>query len=219
MARRLSARQQRTLEFIEEHARLYDAPPTMQEIADHFGIKRPSVYQQIVLLEKRGLVERSGRNRARNIRITQAGLDHLIPIQGVWEIPIRGLVAAGSPFFAEDNVLGHLRVDESLARRGELFALEVRGNSMIDVGIRQGDYVIVRQQPVAETGDIVVALLSPGATVKRLHIEGDHIELRPENKELKPMDVSQDHEFQIAGKVVSVQHVVKRRRGRSVARA
>ncbi len=212
MAREPSARQQRTLEFIEEHTRLYDAPPTMQEIADHFGIKRPSVYQQIVLLEKRGLVERSGRNRARSIRVTQAGLDQLLPIQGVWEIPIRGLVAAGNPFFAEDNVLGHLRVDEALARRGELFALQVRGDSMVDVGIKNGDYVIVRQQPVAESGDIVVALLSPGATVKRLHIDGDRIELRPENKRHKPIDVSQDHEFQIAGKVVSVQHVVKHRR-------
>jgi repressor LexA len=212
MRKKPSKKQIQTLRFIEEFTRLYGLPPTMQEIAENFGVKPPSIYQQIVLLEKRGLVERSGQNRARNIRLTEAGMDQLLPVQGVLKVAIRGRVAAGSPFFAEDNVLGHLHVDETLARRGELFALEVSGDSMVDVGIKDGDYVIVRQQPVAETGDIVVALLSTGATVKRLHIDRDRIELRPECKRHRPIDVSQDHEFQIAGKVLSVQHVVKRRR-------
>jgi repressor LexA len=212
MRKKPSKKQIQTLRFIEEFTRLYGLPPTMQEIAENFGVKPPSIYQQIVLLEKRGLVERSGQNRARNIRLTEAGMDQLLPVQGVLKVAIRGRVAAGSPFFAEDNVLGHLHVDETLARRGELFALEVSGDSMVDVGIKDGDYVIVRQQPVAETGDIVVALLSTGATVKRLHIDRDRIELRPESKRHRPIDVSQDHEFQIAGKVLSVQHVVKRRR-------
>ena len=207
MAHKPSKRQIRTLRFVADFLSLHGAPPTMQEIAENFGIKRSSVYQQIVLLEKHGLIERSGRGKSRNIRIRPGALDQMAPPRDVHEIAVRGLVPAGRPFLAEDNVLGHLQVDEALAKRGKLFALEVRGDSMVNAGIRCGDFVVVRHQAVAESGDIVVVLLDGEGTVKRLHIEVDKIELRPENGKYKPVVVGQDRDLQIVGKVVSVQRV------------
>jgi repressor LexA len=94
-------------------------------------------------------------------------------------------------------------VDAHVAR-GVCFALEVAGNSMIDANIHNGDYVIVRQQPLAESGDIVVAMRDGAATVKRLYIADDRIELRPENKKMKPIPIAPDDDFSIVGKVVSV---------------
>ena len=208
MARKPSKRQLETLRFIEDHGRLYGAPPTMQEIADHFGVSRPSVYQQIVLLEKHGLVERTGSRRARGIRVLAPAEDFIAPVRDVVEIPIRGRVPAGIPFLAEDNIEGHLQVDASLARRGRLFALHVVGESMVGAGIQDGDHVIVREQPLAENGEIVVAQIDGDeATVKRLHLAHDHIELRPENPEFDPIVITQDRRLEIAGKVVSVQRL------------
>jgi len=208
MARKPSKKQLETLRFIEDYGRLHGAPPTMQEIADHFGISRPSVYQQLVLLEKHGLIERTGSRRARGIRVLPAAGSVVAPIRDVVEIPIRGRVPAGTPFLAEDNIEGYLPVDASLARRGRLFALHVVGDSMVNAGIQDGDHVVVREQPLAENGEIVVAMVDGDeATVKRLHLEHDHIELRPENPRHRPILITQDRRLEIAGKVVSVQRL------------
>ena len=119
-------------------------------------------------------------------------------------VPILGTVPAGSPLLAEENILGQVMVDRKLVAAGRCFALRVTGESMRDAAIHDGDMVIVRQQQLAENGDIVVALLDDEATVKRLSIRADQIELRPENPAFKPLRIGPDHLLRIIGKVVAV---------------
>jgi repressor LexA len=119
-------------------------------------------------------------------------------------VPIVGRVAAGQPILAEENIVGEVLVEGGIARAGRCFALEVTGDSMVDAGIRERDLVVVRQQPVAENGDIVVALLEDEATVKRLFIRDERIELRPENPNHRPIPVGPDDGLRILGKVVAV---------------
>ena len=119
-------------------------------------------------------------------------------------VPIVGRVAAGQPILAEENIIGEVLVDSRAARHGRCFALEVQGDSMIDASIDDGDLVVVRQQPLAESGDIVVALLDQEATVKRLFVRDERIELRPENPKLRPMPIGPDDGLRILGKVIAV---------------
>lgn len=116
-----------------------------------------------------------------------------------------GRVPAGTPLLAPENVIGELLVDSRTAR-GRCFALEVQGDSMIDADIQEGDYVIVRQQQLAESGEIVVAMLEGEATVKRLHLGADAIELRPESHSHSPILIGPDDDLRILGKVVAVHH-------------
>ena len=115
---------------------------------------------------------------------------------------------------AIENVVGELLVDSRIAR-GRCFALKVKGDSMIDADINDGDYVIVRQQPLAESGEIVVAMLENDATVKRLRMAGEVIELRPENPRLSPIQIGPDDDLRIVGKVVAVH---RRNRGSVVGK-
>ena len=118
--------------------------------------------------------------------------------------PSLSSAAAGQPILAEENIIGEVLVDSRAARHGRCFALEVQGDSMIDAGIDDGDLVVVRQQPLAESGDIVVALLDQEATVKRLFIRDERIELRPENPQHRPMPIGPDDGLRILGKVVAI---------------
>jgi len=118
-------------------------------------------------------------------------------------VPVLGMVAAGQPILTLENKIGQVMVPNNVLR-GKCFALKVQGDSMIDADIFEGDYVVVRQQPIAENSDIVVAMVGEEATVKRLSIEGEHIELRPENQKLKPIIIGQQDELKIIGKVLYV---------------
>jgi repressor LexA len=118
-------------------------------------------------------------------------------------VPILGQVPAGTPLLAAENVVGELLVDARTAR-GRCFALEVQGDSMIDADIQDGDYVIVRQQQLAESGEIVVAMLKDEATVKRLRLTAEAIELRPENRRFSPIPIGPDDDLRILGKVVAI---------------
>jgi repressor LexA len=118
-------------------------------------------------------------------------------------VPIVGEVAAGQPILAEENIIGEVLVESRLARSGRFFALEINGDSMVDAGINDRDLVVVRQQPVAENGDIIVALIDDEATVKRLRIREERIELRPENLSYRAILVGPEDNLQILGKVVS----------------
>ena len=113
-------------------------------------------------------------------------------------------MAAGHALLAEENVLGEVMVERRVVASGRHFALRITGNSMRDAAINDGDIVIVRQQPVAQHNDIVVALLGGDATVKRLYIREHEIELRPENPDYKPIPINPDDELRIVGKVVAV---------------
>lgn len=175
-------------------------PPTGQELAEILGVSAATAHEQLGQLIRKGFVRRESR-KARGIFIVREPDEEpasLVPI------PLRGLVPAGVAFLAEDNLLGEVLVERKIASTGRCFALQVTGESMRNAHINDGDVVIVRQQPIAENGDIVVALIDDEATVKRLSIRGHEIELRPENPEFNPLRVDADHEMRIIGKVVAV---------------
>ncbi|MBI5135813.1 MAG: transcriptional repressor LexA [Nitrospirae bacterium] len=213
----ITRRQAETLAWIKAYLQEHGVAPQLTEIAEAFGITPPSVLDLVDALEKKGYIDRHGERGSRVIRLGPAeGSSRrkrgVVPTAGkgtAW-VSIVGRVAAGAPILAEENIVGRVRVDALLAR-GRCFALEVKGDSMVDAGIPDGGLVIVRQQPVAEDGDVVVAIVgSEEATVKRLSIKDDRIELRPENEQYEPIPVGPDTDMRIVGKVVGVR---ERKRG------
>ena len=173
--------------------------PTVQELAAILSIQPPSAHELLGRLEEKGYIQREPR-KARTMTVVK---DFMPRTRQMVNVPIVGRVAAGAPILAIENKVGEIMVDAMIAR-GNCFALQVCGDSMIDVDINDGDYVVVRQQQLAESGDIVVAMRDGEATVKRLFIADEKIELRPENKKLKPIIISHDDDFSIVGRVVSV---------------
>ena len=199
----ITPRQREALRFLCDYQSRNGYPPTVQELADELGITKPSAPEQLAQLIRKGYVARE-KGRARGLSILRHPEEMTLDLLPV---PIIGRVAAGTPILAIENVVGEVLVEASVVRRGSCFALGVQGDSMVDVDIQSGDLVVVRRQPVAENGDIVVALLSGEATVKRLSIQDDKIELRPENARLRPIAVSPDDDFSIAGKVVATRRI------------
>ena len=192
--------QQRTLRAIRAFVAKRGFPPTMKELGEILGISAASAHEQVSHLIRKGCLRREAR-KARSLEIVE-GPEH--DVADLVPVPIVGTVAAGLPLLAEENIVGELLVERSMLRGGRHFALEVRGDSMVRADIHDGDYVVVRQQPIAESGDIVVALLGDEATVKRLSIVNDRIELRPENPRFRPMVIGPDDDLRIQGKVVAV---------------
>lgn len=175
-------------------------PPTAKELADILGVSPATAHEQVGQLVRKGFLRREPR-KARGIFLVRNPDDEpadLVPV------PLLGTVSAGAPLFAEENILDDVMVEPKLVATGRCFALRVTGNSMHGASINDGDTVIVRQQPVAQSGDIVVALLDDEATVKRLSIREHEIELRPENQDFTPVRIGPDHELRIIGKVVAV---------------
>ena len=196
----ITAPQRRTLRALRRLTDRQGLPPTIQELADILGISTTSVHDQVGQLVRKGFVRRES-GKARGLTVLREPDDEVLQLITV---PIVGRVAAGEPILAEENVVGDVLVDSRAARSGRCFALEVHGDSMIDAGILDKDLVLVREQPVAESGDIVVALLEDEATVKRLFVRDERIELRPENPEHRPMPIGPDDGLRIVGKVVAV---------------
>ena len=192
--------QKRTLRAIRDHVARHQMPPTMQELSEQIGISSASAHEQVNQLVRKGYLRRE-RRKARGLVVVREPEEEISRLAA---IPLVGQVKAGLPVLAEENRTGEVLVEGSIAKRGRCFALNVSGDSMKDAAICPGDVVIVRQQPVAEMGDIVVALVDGEATLKRLFIQGDRIELRPENKEYRPIVVGSDTELQILGKVVAI---------------
>ncbi len=172
------------------------AAPSVREICDATGFKSTStVHAHLNTLEKLGLISRkSGCTRA--IRV----LNQDKPPKTA-AVPIIGTVTAGLPIYAYEDYLGYVAVDESLKRGRELFALKVKGDSMINAGILNGDTAVFVRQSAAENGDIVAALLGDEATVKRFYKEENGIRLQPENSLYEPI-ISDD--VQILGKIVTL---------------
>lgn len=199
----LTSSQQKTLEEIRQFIARRKLPPTMQELADLLGVTAASVHEQVTQLVRKGYLSREPR-KARNLTILHGPAEEVAELI---EIPIVGTVAAGHPILAEENVVGQVIIEGSFARRGRCFALRVVGDSMIRAGIKAGDLVIVRQQAMAEHGDIVVALLEGEATVKRLSICEEVVQLCPENPKYRPISIDPDQEFRILGKVLGVRRM------------
>ena len=187
----LTEKQQQVLTFLKERAQ-DGLPPSVREICSATGIKSTStVHAYLRLLEDEGYISRqSGLNRA--IRL---------PGESVVRVPLLGKVTAGIPILAVEQVEEYVPYSGGGYHAGELVALRVSGTSMINAGILDKDIVIVKKTPVAENGDIVVALIGDEATVKRIYREKDHIRLQPENDAFEPIIVK---EVVVLGKVVSL---------------
>jgi repressor LexA len=192
--------QQRTLRAIEDWLRAREYPPTIQELADALGITPATTHAQVKQLERKGYIKRESR-KARGLVLLRSPGE---PLLDLVQIPLVGTVAAGRPLGAEENVLGHLLVERRHCRSSRCFALRVTGESMQDADIHDGDTVIVRQQPLAQHNDIVVALVDGEATVKRLYLQEQVIELRPENSSYRPISIGPDTDLRIVGKVLAV---------------
>ncbi|WP_071394620.1 transcriptional repressor LexA [Bacillus tuaregi] len=200
---KLSKRQQDILEFIKNEVKQKGYPPSVREIGEAVGLASSStVHGHLARLETKGLIRRDP-TKPRAIEILDIDEDAHIPRSNVINVPIVGKVTAGQPITAIENVEEFFPLPESLAPSDEqLFMLEVMGDSMIEAGILDGDYVIVRQQSTANNGDIVVAMTDEDeATVKRFFKETDYFRLQPENSALDPIIL---RNVSILGKVIGV---------------
>lgn len=210
MADKLTKRQRAVLDCIERSIREKGYGPTVREICAELGLSSPStVHVHLKTLEEKGYIVRDPL-KSRSISLPSvgtgasgAGFSNVIkPSFGkVVDVPLVGNVAAGEPILAEENITDVLSLPTEIVGDSPSFMLSVRGESMIEAGINDGDYVVVKEQKVADNGDIVVALIEDGATVKRFFKERDHIRLQPENSSMEPI-VTRD--CTIAGKVVAV---------------
>ncbi|MDI9520735.1 MAG: transcriptional repressor LexA [Bacillota bacterium] len=190
--------QGRILDFILEQIAENGFPPSVREICEAVGLKSTStVHGHLKRLEKQGVLKRdSMKPRAMAVIDKANGKKDAFTL-----VPLLGPVAAGSPILAEESISEMIPIPDFMMKDGQHFALVVRGDSMIQAGIFDGDYIVVKQQQTANNGDIVVAMVSGDATVKRFFKEKGHFRLQPENDAMKPIIVK---EVDILGKVVSV---------------
>ncbi|MFD2443642.1 transcriptional repressor LexA [Bacillus sp. CGMCC 1.16607] len=199
---KLSKRQQDILAFIKDEVRAKGYPPSVREIGEAVGLASSStVHGHLARLESKGLIRRDP-TKPRAIEILDLETS-TIPMQNVITVPVIGKVTAGLPITAIENVEEYFPLPASFAPADEnVFMLEIMGDSMIEAGILDGDYVVVRQQPTANNGDIVVAMTDEDeATVKRFFKEKDYFRLQPENSSLEPILLQN---VSILGKVVGV---------------
>lgn len=195
----LTDRQKMILDFIRKKIKESGYPPSVREIGQAVGLKSSStVHAHLVHLEELGFLKKDPTKPRTVIPIDQPDLTM---VSETVYLPVVGSVAAGTPILAEQNIDGHLPVPGEFIKSGTSFILQVKGDSMIEAGILNGDYIIVREQPDANNGDIVVALMEDEATVKRLYKHPDHIELIPENSSMQPIITTDAH---IIGKVLGL---------------
>jgi repressor LexA len=183
--------------FVAKHG----IPPTVREIAGHFGLSPPTVHEMLMALEEKGCLRRA--DRGSRALMPASVRHHSCPCV---EIPLVGVIAAGRPIEAIEDRTALITVRKDLLRGRPGFALRVKGDSMIEAGILDGDTVIIRQQGDAQDGDIVVALLGDEATLKRFRQDRHGITLVPANRCLKPIRVLSD-DFRVQGVVVSVERI------------
>lgn len=201
MLKKISKRQEDILSFIKEEVRLKGYPPSVREIAEAVGLASSStVHGHLERLENKGYIRRDP-TKPRAIEILEP--ENSIHKQPVVHVPLIGKVTAGSPITAIENVEEYFPLPDTYGTsEDQLFMLEVMGESMIEAGIHDKDYVIVKQTATADNGDIVVAMTEDNeATVKRFFKEKDHFRLQPENSSMEPILVDQ---VSILGKVVGL---------------
>lgn len=194
--------QTKILSYIQEVIETRGYPPSVREIGEAVGLRSTStVHGHLTRLEKKGLLHRDA------MKPRAIGLSHPPAYAGSMEdsricsVPVVGRVAAGQPILAEEQIDEQMILPADLIGEGEHFILRVRGDSMIQAGIFHDDYIVVRKQPDAHNGEIVVALVEDDATVKRFYKENGHFRLQPENDAMEPIIVPS---VQILGKVVSL---------------
>ena len=201
MANQRGDTQAKILAYIEKATLQKGYPPSVREICDATGLKSTStVPGHLIRLEKKGLLYRDSM-KPRAISVPS---DHQMYRTEMINVPIVGRVSAGTPILATENIEDYIALPQSMLGEGEHYVLGVRGESMIEAGIMDGDYVVVRKQPTAYNGDIVVAMVEDDATVKRFYRENGHFRLQPENPTMEPIIVP---EVTILGKVVSLYRI------------
>lgn len=195
----LSGKQRQILEFIKNELYTKGYPPSVREICDAVNLKSTStVHGHLERLEKKGYIRRDP-TKPRAIEV----LDNspLALAREIVEVPMVGKVTAGQPILAVENIEDTFPLPVDFTGGSECFILSVKGNSMIDAGILDGDYVVVKRQSVANNGDIVVALLEDEATIKRFYKEKDCVRLQPENPYMEPIFAK---DVKILGKVIGL---------------
>jgi len=198
MRKKMTTKQQKIFDFIVKHVKDIGYPPTVRDIAGEYKMSSKGAYDHMLAIEKKGYIRRDP-TKPRAIEIMD--FIHRDSSDPVVSIPVLGRVAAGEPLLATQNVERTITISSDMVRTEEPFALKVKGDSMIEAGILEDDYVIVRQQQTAEQGDVVVALIGDEATVKKFYKEGDHIRLQPANSSMQPIVVK---DVAILGKVVGL---------------
>ena len=179
----ITGRQSEVLDCIKAFISEHHFPPTIREISESFSISVKGAYDHVKALEKKGFL-RIDNNRSRTIEVVGQDDDE---DEQVREVPILGNVAAGLPLLAEENLEGTIRMPSEQLGSGSHFALHVRGDSMRNAGIMDGDLAVFRQQPVAENGDIVVAMVEEAVTLKRFYREKNRVRLQAENPAYPPI--------------------------------
>ena len=199
----LTKRQQEIFDFIKRYSAKHGYPPTVRDIGKAVGLASSStVHAHLANLEKLGLLRRDP-TKPRAIEMLDRAVDSVRSAVRPSGVPLVGSVAAGQPILAEENIEEYVVVPTAAGGEDGDFVLRVRGESMIDAGILEGDFVVVRPQDVADDGDIVVALVGEEseATVKRFFHETDHVRLQPENATMEPI---RSTDVRVLGKVVGL---------------
>jgi repressor LexA len=204
MAKELTARQREIFGFIRDMIRTKGRPPSIREIGDNFGIRSTNGVRAVLeALERKGYIKRD-RYTSRGIELLKEAIDQNVS-ERFREIFWIGRVAAGTPILAEQNIEGSFYLDRQFVPGEEVFSLKVRGDSMIDAGIYDGDFVLVKKQETADRGEIVVAQIGEEATVKRFYPERQRVRLEPANPNYGPIVVEKNTPgFSIAGKVIGL---------------
>jgi repressor LexA len=197
----LTKRQQEIFEFIKRYSASYGYPPTVRDIGKAVGLASSStVHAHLANLEKVGLLRRDP-SKPRAIELLDRAADAMKAVVRPPGLPLVGQVAAGQPILAEENIEDYVSVPAIAGGGDGEYVLRIRGDSMKNAGILEGDYVVVRKQESAKNGDIVVALVGEEATVKRFFKESDHVRLQPENETMEPI---RTREAKVIGRVVGL---------------
>jgi repressor LexA len=201
IGKELTKRQQEIYDFIRKYSAKYGYPPTVRDIGKAVGLASSStVHAHLANLEKVGVLRRDP-SKPRALELLDRATDAMKSVVKPAGLPLVGNVAAGTPILAEENIEDYVSVPEIAGGEDGEFVLTVRGDSMKNVGILEGDYVVVRPQEIADDGQIVVALVGEEATVKRFFREDDHVRLQPENETMEPI---RSREVRVIGRVVGV---------------
>ena len=201
IGKELTKRQQEIFDFIKKYSAQYGYPPTVRDIGKAVGLASSStVHAHLANLEKSGLLRRDP-SKPRAIELLDKTVDAVKSVVRPNGLPLVGQVAAGQPILAEENIEDFIAVPPIAGGDEGEYVLRVRGESMKNAGILEGDFVVVRPQETASDGEIVVALVGEEATVKRFFREDDHVRLQPENDAMEPI---RSREVRVLGRVVGV---------------
>jgi len=193
----LTDKQKQIYQFIKGYITTHQIAPSYEEIKNHFGFKAVStVFDHIKMLEKKGFILKGKKGYKRSLELVDFGKHNVT-------LPLVGTVAAGSPIDVYE-IREYIDVPEEMRGNGENVALKIKGDSMIESGIFNGDIVIVRRQSTAENGQIVIALIDGAATIKRIYFHKSSVELRASNPTIKPIKVTKSQDFQIYGILVGL---------------